>query len=138
MKREPEGYDEPAFGIRKSPPPSTPTSRTAGATCGLSSNGRRTRCSPPTSSPDPASARLAADAPVPTPGQRGVLIRLAAAGVSSGLQFYFYLIGLSVPVIGTDAVQSPALSATRAALHFVGFSLCFYFGFIQRPKRAAA
>ena len=55
--------------------------------------------------------------------------------VSSTLQFYFYLVNLSIPLIGTDAVQTPDLSLFRSIVHFFLFLLCLYFGFFRKPKR---
>jgi uncharacterized protein (DUF486 family) len=54
--------------------------------------------------------------------------------VSSGMQFYFYLVGIPIPLIGTSAVQSPELSAVRAAIHFLLFVICLYFGFFGRKR----
>jgi uncharacterized protein (DUF486 family) len=57
--------------------------------------------------------------------------------VSSGLQFYFYVANLPVPLIGTNIVQPPELSAVRSAIGFVLFLLCLYFGFFSRePDRS--
>jgi hypothetical protein len=36
--------------------------------------------------------------------------------VSAGVQFYLYLAGVSIPLLGTDFVQTPELSAIRASL----------------------
>ncbi|QOZ25459.1 hypothetical protein [Bradyrhizobium sp. CCBAU 51753] len=58
--------------------------------------------------------------------------------VSSGMQFYFYLADLPVPLIWTDAVQSPQLSLTRGTIHFVLFAVCLYFGWFSGRPRAAA
>ena len=55
--------------------------------------------------------------------------------VSSGMQFYFYLARIPVPLIGTNAVQSPELSAGRSAIHFVLFLICLYFGFFSPSRR---
>jgi hypothetical protein len=54
--------------------------------------------------------------------------------VSSGILFYLYLADVSVPLLGTDFVETPALSGTRSIGHFILFLLCFYFGWIQKPK----
>lgn len=54
--------------------------------------------------------------------------------VSGGIQFYLYLAGVSVPLIGTDFIQTPALSGVRSIPHFIFFVLTFYFGFISKPK----
>ena len=53
--------------------------------------------------------------------------------VSSGIQFYFYLANLSVPLIGTAIVQTPQLSAVRSVVHFALFLATFYFGFVKKP-----
>ena len=54
--------------------------------------------------------------------------------VSSGILFYFYLADISVPLLGTDFVETPQISAGRAIVHFILFVLCFYFGFVRRSK----
>jgi uncharacterized protein (DUF486 family) len=54
--------------------------------------------------------------------------------VSAGLQFYFYINGVSMPLIGTDIVQTPELSGIRSIIHFIFFVVTLYFGFIQKPK----
>jgi hypothetical protein len=54
--------------------------------------------------------------------------------VSSGILFYFYLADISVPLLGTDFVETPQISAGRAIVHFILFLLCFYFGFVRRSK----
>jgi uncharacterized protein (DUF486 family) len=56
--------------------------------------------------------------------------------VSSGIQFYLYLARVSMPLLGTSAVQTPELSLARSLLHFVLFLLCLYFGFIKSPKNS--
>jgi uncharacterized protein (DUF486 family) len=57
--------------------------------------------------------------------------------VSSGMQFYFYAGQIPVPLIGTNAVQSPQLSALRGAIHFVLFLVCLYFGWFSHPRRSS-
>jgi hypothetical protein len=54
--------------------------------------------------------------------------------VSGGMQFYFYLADVSIPLVGTSIVQTPELSGVRSILHFIFFLLTFYFGFIKKPK----
>jgi len=54
--------------------------------------------------------------------------------VSGGMQFYFYLADVSIPLVGTSIVQTPAVSGVRSILHFIFFLLTFYFGFIKKPK----
>ncbi|WP_210264866.1 hypothetical protein [Bradyrhizobium archetypum] len=46
--------------------------------------------------------------------------------VSSGMQFYFNLVKLPVPLICTSTVQSPELSAVRGTIHFVLFLLSVF------------
>jgi hypothetical protein len=55
--------------------------------------------------------------------------------VSSGMQFYFYLAKLPIPLIWTSAVQSPHLSAVRGTIHFALFLVCLYFGWFFRAER---
>jgi len=54
--------------------------------------------------------------------------------VSSGTLFYLYLADASVPLLGTGFVETPSISAGRSVVHFILFLLCFYFGFVRRPK----
>ena len=54
--------------------------------------------------------------------------------VSSGIQFYFWQVNLSVPLYGTGIVQTPEVSAVRGLIHFILFLLCFYFGFTKQPS----
>ena len=56
--------------------------------------------------------------------------------MSAGIQFYLYLAGVSIPLLGTDFVQTPEMSALRSIPHFIFFLLTFYFGFIKKPKIA--
>ncbi|AMN42966.1 hypothetical protein RHPLAN_45370 [Rhodoplanes sp. Z2-YC6860] len=57
--------------------------------------------------------------------------------VSSGMQFYFYLAKIPIPLIWTGAVQPPELSAARGTIHFVLFLVCLYFGWFFRAKPRA-
>jgi hypothetical protein len=54
--------------------------------------------------------------------------------VSAGIQFYLYLVKVSVPLLGTNLVFTPEISGWRSMVHFILFGLCLYFGFIQKPK----
>jgi hypothetical protein len=54
--------------------------------------------------------------------------------VSSGMQFYFFMAKVSVPLVGTDTVQTPEVSLVRGILHFIFFLLTFYFGFVRKPR----
>ena len=55
--------------------------------------------------------------------------------VNSGVLFYLYLTGVSVPILGTNFVETPEVSGFRSAIHFILFLLCVYFGFIKSPSR---
>jgi hypothetical protein len=57
--------------------------------------------------------------------------------VSSGMQLYFYVAKIPIPLMGTSAVQSPELSAVRGAIHFLLFLVCLYFGWFFRAKGGA-
>jgi hypothetical protein len=57
--------------------------------------------------------------------------------VSGGMQLYFYLANVSVPLIGTSIVQTPNLSGLRSIFHFIFFLVTFYFGFIRKPKKSS-
>lgn len=52
--------------------------------------------------------------------------------VSGGIQFYLFAAKISVPLLGTDFVQTPELSAIRSSIHFLLFILCLYFGYIKK------
>ena len=54
--------------------------------------------------------------------------------VSSGILFYLYFAGVSVPLLGTSFVETPPISGGRAIVHFVLFLLCTYFGFFWKPR----
>ena len=58
--------------------------------------------------------------------------------VSSGTCWYLWLTGVSLPIVlpygGTVSVETPEISGQRAIVHAVLFLLCFYFGFISKPK----
>jgi hypothetical protein len=54
--------------------------------------------------------------------------------VSGGILFYLYLARVSVPLLGTDFVETPEISGARSIVHFVLFVTCFYLGFIREWK----
>jgi hypothetical protein len=58
--------------------------------------------------------------------------------VSSGTRWYLWVTGVSLPIVlpytGTVSVEPPEISGQRAMVHFILFLLCFYFGFISKPK----
>jgi hypothetical protein len=64
-------------------------------------------------------------------------VRKVLAGaffVSSGILFYLYLADVSVPLLGTSFVETPQISGGRSIVQFILFLLCFYFGFVRKPK----
>jgi hypothetical protein len=56
--------------------------------------------------------------------------------VSSGMQFYFYFAKIPIPLIWSNAVQSPVLSGVRGTIHFLLFLVCLYFGWFFHRKRS--
>jgi hypothetical protein len=67
---------------------------------------------------------------------RSIEFRKFLAGaffVSGGIQFYLYLAGVSVPLLGTSFVQTPELSRARSIVHMVLFAITFYSGFVKKP-----
>jgi len=54
--------------------------------------------------------------------------------VSSGIQFYLFLAKVSVPLLGTSFVLTPELNGIRSIIHFIFCILCFYFGFVKKPR----
>ena len=54
--------------------------------------------------------------------------------VSSGILFYLYLVNVSVPLLGTGFVETPGISGGRSIVHFILFLVCFYFGFVSKPR----
>jgi hypothetical protein len=58
--------------------------------------------------------------------------------VSAGTLWYLWMTGVSIPVVmpylGTISIDTPDISRQRAIVHSVLFLLCFYFGFISKPK----
>ena len=55
--------------------------------------------------------------------------------VSGGIQLYLAFAKISIPVVGTNIIQTAELGYVRGTLHLVLFALCFYFGFIKKPKQ---
>ena len=54
--------------------------------------------------------------------------------VSGGVQVYLAFANVSVPIVGTDFVQSAELGYARGAAHLLLCLVCFYFGFIRKSK----
>jgi hypothetical protein len=55
--------------------------------------------------------------------------------VSAGIQLYLAYAKVSIPILGTDIVQTPQIGYTRGTLHLVLCLVCFYFGFIKKSKQ---
>ncbi len=55
--------------------------------------------------------------------------------VSGGIQLYLAFAKVSIPVLGTNIMQNPDLGYFRGTLHLVLCLVCFYFGFIRKPKK---
>ena len=58
--------------------------------------------------------------------------------VSSGVLGYLYFTRTPVPLLGTDIVIQPGTHAVRAVIHGVLFAVCFYVGFLRRPRNGGA
>ena len=58
--------------------------------------------------------------------------------VSWGIQLYLYFAKISVPLLGTNIVFTPEISAVRSIPHFIFFVLCLYFGFFSKPKGSSS
>jgi hypothetical protein len=70
-----------------------------------------------------------------SPGKTGSFANFwQAHSSSSGILFYLYLADVSVPLLGTSFVETPQISGGRSIVHFILFLLCFYFGFVRKPK----
>jgi hypothetical protein len=58
--------------------------------------------------------------------------------VSSGILWYLWLTGTSIPVVmpylGAISIETRDISGQRAIVHFILFLLCFYFGFISNTN----
>jgi hypothetical protein len=53
--------------------------------------------------------------------------------VSGGIQLYLSLANVSIPLLGTDLIQTPETGLIRCIPHFIFSILSFYFGFIKKP-----
>src|SRR6516164_4418305 len=58
--------------------------------------------------------------------------------VSWGIQLYLYFAKVSVPLLGTNLIFTPEISAVRSIPHFIFFLLCLYFGFFSKPKGSSS
>jgi hypothetical protein len=52
--------------------------------------------------------------------------------VSGGIQLYLAFAKVSIPVLGTDIVQTSDAGYARGILHLVLCLVCFYFGFVKK------
>jgi hypothetical protein len=57
-----------------------------------------------------------------------------SAGRSGVFEEGVDLADVSVPLLGTSFVETPQISGGRSIVHFILFLLCFYFGFVRKPK----
>ena len=55
--------------------------------------------------------------------------------VSAGIQIYLAYAKVSIPLLGTDIVQTSDVGYTRGVLHLVLCLVCFYFGFIKKTRQ---
>ncbi len=55
--------------------------------------------------------------------------------VSAGIQLYLAYAKVSIPVLGTDMVQTSEVGYTRGILHLALCLICFYFGFVKKQSR---
>jgi hypothetical protein len=54
--------------------------------------------------------------------------------VNAGILFYLYLAGVSVPLLGTNFVETPGISGVRSIVQALLFVIFFYLGFIRKWK----
>ena len=55
--------------------------------------------------------------------------------VSAGIQIYLAYANVSVPILGTDIMQTSDIGYTRGAFHFALCIVCFYFGFTKKTNK---
>jgi uncharacterized protein (TIGR02246 family) len=55
--------------------------------------------------------------------------------VNAGILFYLYLARVSVPLLGTNFIETPEISGVRSIVHTALFLTFFYLGFIRKSKR---
>jgi len=56
--------------------------------------------------------------------------------VSGGVQLYLAFVNVSIPVLGTEIVQTSETGYIRGVLHLVLCLVCFYLGFIKKTKKS--
>ncbi len=52
--------------------------------------------------------------------------------VSTGVLFYLYTTGVSVPLIGTSFIHTPEISGLRSIANCALFLVTFYFGYVRK------
>jgi hypothetical protein len=62
------------------------------------------------------------------------LLLAGAFFVNAGILFYLYLAGVSVPLLGTNFVETPGISGVRSIVQALLFVIFFYLGFIRKWK----
>jgi hypothetical protein len=55
--------------------------------------------------------------------------------VNARILFYLYLVRVSVPLLGTNFIETPEISGVRSIVHAALFLTFFYLGFIRKWKR---
>ena len=55
--------------------------------------------------------------------------------MNAGALFYLYVVGVSVPLLGTRFSETPEISGVRSIIQAVLFAILFYRGFIRKWKR---
>jgi hypothetical protein len=72
---------------------------------------------------------------------RSIEFRKFLAGaffVSAGMQFYFFIANVPIPLVGTNIVQTPEISGIRSIVHFILFGICFYFGLLVNERKPSS
>jgi hypothetical protein len=57
--------------------------------------------------------------------------------VNAGALFYLYVVGVSVPLLGTRFIETPEISGVLSIIQAVLFAILFYLGFIRTWKRGS-
>ncbi len=57
-----------------------------------------------------------------------------ATFATGGMQLYFYLANIPIPLVGTNAIQTPELSGVRGTIHIFICLICLYFGWFFRRR----
>ncbi len=64
-----------------------------------------------------------------------IALWIVAGVVDAGASLYFALRYREfLPLLGTSFVFTPLVNGARSIMHFIFFGLCFYFGFVSKPK----